>query len=213
MKLKKEEEIAERREAINKGTIKTCTCCYDEEVLPRDIFTCNLGCNFCKSCIIKATEIQFGEGKLDFPCLSNCNSEFSLQTLQTVLSPKLFSKIAQKKTLEEIKAAGISELEFCPFCDFATIPAEGYSVFTCLNPDCMKESCRSCKEPSHIPLRCDEIEKDGDVQARTYVENKMTEALLRFVIFMNLIFIQYDQQLFNNEDILLHEMVYRIIVQ
>ncbi|CAH1372306.1 unnamed protein product, partial [Tenebrio molitor] len=175
----KQKEETEREEAKNKGLLKTCSCCYDDEVLPKDIYCCENKCEFCKSCIIKSTEVRFGEGKLDFPCLLNCSSSFSLQILQAVLSPKLFSKVAQKKALEEIKSAGIEELEMCPFCDFATIPAEGYNIFTCLNPECMKESCRMCKEPSHVPLRCDEIEKDEDVRARTFVENKMTEALLR----------------------------------
>ncbi|RZC39657.1 E3 ubiquitin-protein ligase RNF216-like, partial [Asbolus verrucosus] len=174
----KNKEEAERREAVSQGLMKTCGCCYDEAVLPRDIFSCENGCSFCKSCIVKSTEVLFGEGKLDFPCLMNCPSYFSLQTLQ-VLSAKLFSKIAQKKALEEIKSAGINELEMCPFCDFATIPAEGYNIFSCLNPECMKESCRLCKEPSHAPLRCEEIEKDENVRARTFVENKMTEALLK----------------------------------
>lgn len=91
----------------------------------------------------------------------------------------MFSKVAQRKQLEEVKAAGINELEMCPFCDFATIPAPEDKLFKCLNPECMKESCRQCKEPSHIPYHCDEIEKDDDVKKRTYIENKMTEALVR----------------------------------
>ncbi|XP_044269764.1 E3 ubiquitin-protein ligase RNF216-like isoform X1 [Tribolium madens] len=176
--LKKRENL-EREEARNRGLMQTCNCCFDEEVLPRDIHTCGNNCKFCKSCIVKSVEVAFGEGKLSFPCLGNCESSLSLQTLQAVLSPKLFSKIAQRKALEEIKSAGIEELEMCPFCVFATIPAAGYSIFTCLNPESMKESCRMCKNPSHAPLRCEEVEEDADVKARTFVENKMTEALLR----------------------------------
>lgn len=87
--------------------------------------------------------------------------------------------MARKKQLEEVKAAGIEDLEMCPFCDFATIPEAANKIFTCLNPECMKESCRLCKEPSHIPLKCEEVEKDEDVKRRVYIENKMSEALLR----------------------------------
>lgn len=36
---------------------------------------------------------------------------------------------------------------------------------------------RLCKEPSHIPLKCDEV-KNTDA-ARLYLEEKMTEALVR----------------------------------
>jgi TRIAD3 protein (E3 ubiquitin-protein ligase RNF216) len=126
------------------------------------------------------------------------------------LSPKLFSKVAQKKALEEIKSAGIEELEMCPFCDFATIPAEGYNIFTCLNPECMKESCRMCKEPSHVPLRCDEIEKDEDVRARTFVENKMTEALLRYVTFVGTTLVPVSANLKYERNVksILHVFVY-----
>lgn len=91
----------------------------------------------------------------------------------------MFSKVALKKQVEEVKAAGIEDLETCPFCDFVTIPAREDKLFRCLNPECMKESCRLCKEPSHLPLRCEEVEKEDDVKIRTYIENKMTEALLR----------------------------------
>ena len=38
---------------------------------------------------------------------------------------------------------------------------------------------RLCKEPNHVPLRCDEIEKQGETSMRAYIENKMSEAMLR----------------------------------
>ena len=52
-------------------------------------------------------------------------------------------------------------------------------VFTCQNPECGKESCRLCHELSHIPQRCEEVENDAEVKKRTYIENAMTEALIR----------------------------------
>lgn len=177
---KKIQDAEERRQAKKMGLLQTCSCCFDEEIMPNDIVTCPEGCRFCKFCVKRSSEIAVGENKMNFPCLSgNCNTEFSLLVLQSVLEPKVFSKIAQKKALAEVKAVLHDELESCPFCDFANIPAPGDQLFRCLNPDCMKESCRSCKERSHIPLRCDEVEKDEQVQARTYIENKMTEALIR----------------------------------
>lgn len=41
------------------------------------------------------------------------------------------------------------------------------------------ETCRLCGEESHIPLTCDENEKDSEVKARTKVEMAMTRAMLR----------------------------------
>ncbi|CAH0547652.1 unnamed protein product [Brassicogethes aeneus] len=179
LKKKKLQEEQERADAKAGGLMRTCNCCYDEEVMPKDSFECAKGCNFCRDCVKKSCEVALGDGKLEFPCLADCGAHFGLQTLQNCLPPKMFSKLAQKKAVAEVKAAGIEDLEMCPFCDFATIPYEADKIFRCLNPDCMKESCRLCKETSHVPLKCEEVEKDEDVKARTYIEDRMTEALLR----------------------------------
>lgn len=101
-----------------------------------------------------------------------------------VLDSVTFAKLAQKKQMEEIKSANIDGLESCPFCEFATIPNPDDKIFHCLNQDCLKESCRKCRHESHIPLRCEEIEYDEDVKMRTYIENKMTTALLRYFNFL-----------------------------
>ncbi|KAJ8924800.1 hypothetical protein NQ315_000954 [Exocentrus adspersus] len=176
---KQKQEEQDRLFAKQNNLMETCTCCFDDEVMPKDTFMCPNGCKFCRDCIKKSCEVTMGESKTSFPCLADCSSEFDLQTLQAALPPKVFSKLAQKKALAEVKAAGIEDLETCPFCDFASIPNEGDKIFRCLNPECMKESCRSCKEPNHLPLKCNEVEKDEAVKARTYIENKMTEALIR----------------------------------
>lgn len=38
---------------------------------------------------------------------------------------------------------------------------------------------RLCKEPNHVPLRCDEVEKQGETDMRTYIEARLTEAMIR----------------------------------
>ncbi|XP_049833243.1 LOW QUALITY PROTEIN: uncharacterized protein LOC126276571 [Schistocerca gregaria] len=156
-----------------------CGCCYDDEVLAEDTVTCIEGHIFCKTCLQKYAETQIGDGKTIFTCLSNCDAEFSLKMLQGVLRPSVFSKMLQRKQIEEVKSAAIPGLEVCPFCDFASIPPEEDKIFRCLNPECMKESCRKCKELSHIPLRCEEVEKPEEVKIRTYIEDRMTQALIR----------------------------------
>jgi hypothetical protein len=67
-----------------------------------------------------------------------------------------------------------------------------------------------CKEPSHVPLRCDEIEKDEDVRARTFVENKMTEALLRYVTFVGttLVLVGANLKYERNVKSILHVFIY-----
>ena len=100
---------------------------------------------------------------------------WKLHIVQLLKTEKIFDSAAWKIPL-------FLGLEQCPFCPFATImdtkPDEN-KIFICQNPDCGKESCRLCKEISHIPLRCEEVEKDAEVRKRTYIENKMTEAMIR----------------------------------
>lgn len=71
-----------KREAKENGTLQTCNCCFDEEVMPTDVLTCELGCKFCRDCIKKSIEVAMGDAKIDFKCLNDCNSEFNLQTIQ-----------------------------------------------------------------------------------------------------------------------------------
>ncbi|XP_067012881.2 uncharacterized protein [Anabrus simplex] len=161
------------------GLLMECGCCFAGDVLVEDMAACEAGHLFCKECVLRGTETQIGDGKTTFPCFSDCTSEFSLKTLKDILKPSVFSRLLHRKQIEEVKAAGIPGLETCQFCDFATIPAPEDKVFHCLNPECMKNTCRLCKEPDHLPLRCDEVEHIEEVRMRTYIENRMTEALVR----------------------------------
>lgn len=43
----------------------------------------------------------------------------------------------------------------------------------------MIDVCRLCKEPNHIPLRCDEIEKGVELEMRKFIEEHVTEAMIR----------------------------------
>ncbi len=122
--------------------------------------------------------MAIGEGKTTLACLGQCEEPFELSVLQQALPADVFSKWLKKIQLAEVERAAVEGLERCPFCEFATImetrPEED-KVFGCQNPECGKESCRLCGELAHIPLRCEEVEKDAEVRKRTYIENKMTE--------------------------------------
>ncbi|XP_068238259.1 uncharacterized protein [Palaemon carinicauda] len=164
--------------------LQECGCCYDDEILEEDMDSCNSTekkHKFCCNCIRRFAEEEIGQGRINFRCLEgDCKAEFSLSTLKKLMKPSVFSNILARKQLEEIAAAGIEDLESCPFCNFQTImPNREDKVFKCLNPDCMKDSCRLCKEPNHVPLRCEEVEKQHQKDARTFLENKMTEAMVR----------------------------------
>ncbi|WAR19597.1 RN216-like protein [Mya arenaria] len=125
------------------GELLECGCCYDDECLFEDMAACADGHIFCQD------------------------------TLQSVLSPAVFSMALRKLQEEEIRQAGIPDLVACPFCSFATIMADPEDkLFRCLNPEL-------CQEPNHIPLRCNEVEKQGVTGIRTFIEMKVSESMLR----------------------------------
>lgn len=46
------------------------------------------------------------------------------------------------KQIQEIKAANIEGLETCAFCDYSVILSKNIKTINCLNPECLKETCR-----------------------------------------------------------------------
>jgi len=105
---------------------------------------CELDHKFCKDCIKSYAETNLSNCKYDFGCLDDkCESKFAMNVLSSVLDTNLFSNLVRNIQNEEIRKAGIENLESCPHCDYAAIvdnPNE--RVFNCLNPDCLKETCR-----------------------------------------------------------------------
>ena len=173
----REEAIAKARD---EGGLFECGVCFEDECLLAEVVMCDSGCMFCSSCAKRGSEVQAGENKTTISCLLSCGSEIPLKSLQGVLPAKLYAKLFEKKQLKEIQDAGIEDLVQCPACNYAVImPDNQDKVFTCGNPECGKQTCRLCGEESHIPLTCEEVEKDDEVKARTKVENAMTEAMLR----------------------------------
>ena len=103
---------------------------------------------FFRICIKSYAETRIGESKLAFDCLdTSCKTEFSMAVLSSVLEPNMFSKMLVRMQNEEIKRAGISDLEECPYCTYAAIiENQDEKVFYCLNPSCLKEHCRFVKK-------------------------------------------------------------------
>ncbi|CAK9797604.1 E3 ubiquitin-protein ligase RNF216 [Anthophora quadrimaculata] len=172
----KEEEIKEFEKLKGGNELLQCQCCYNDECMASKCSTCTDGHVFCNSCILTGTESMLAQGKTRISCFMDCDEEFNLPTLQKILPPKQFRILVSKKQETEVITAGLEGLISCPFCHFASIPPPEDKVFKCLNPECMKETCRFCKKLNHVPLKCYEEESD---KARLFVEEKMTEALVR----------------------------------
>lgn len=101
------------------------------------------------------------------------------QLLRAIPAQKLDKIFARLADLD-IKKAGLENVHGCPHCDFQMeIPNPDEKLFKCQNPECLKESCLLCKEPNHIPLRCEEVEKAGVTDYRKKVEEAMTASLVR----------------------------------
>ena len=176
--LQKEEN--RKKEMIESGGFFECQCCYDDQVILFDVIECELGHMFCSNCVKRGVETQIGQNNNQVTCFTDCNGKFPISAMKKVLDPNMFKKYCQRTTVEELQAAGVDNIEFCPKCGWPNnIVNPDDKIFKCANEECLKETCRLCHEDAHIPLRCDEIEKDAEVQARIKKEEALTNAMKR----------------------------------
>lgn len=67
----------------------------------------------------------------------------------------------------------------CPKCGSqATLPKKEKTL-SCPLDSCRHQSCRTCREPAHEPLKCSEVEKTIVTEARSLIEESMTDAYVR----------------------------------
>ena len=106
-------------------------------------------------------DVCFKEGKCRFACVENsCPGEYSMRLVNELLPPKDLKRLNRRIQEENIRqgtshrhpsahflsfcsSAEIDGLECCPYCPYAVIvdnPDD--KIFRCLNPECMKETCR-----------------------------------------------------------------------
>jgi TRIAD3 protein (E3 ubiquitin-protein ligase RNF216) len=167
-----------------------CGCCFEDTSI-NDLLQCNQGHIFCKHCVARLIEVKIGEGAslIRIPCMKSddpvCTADIPPSELRIGLSPELFEKYQlrlDRESIEKVLLDDSSALEQCPFCDYVAemlFSKEENRIFICENPSCKKESCRLCREPAHIPLRCDEVEKESDKNVRVQSEEKVTAAVIR----------------------------------
>jgi len=185
-KIQKFEELqtAKRSRKVEKarrlGGLFECSVCLDGDCLAEESVACEAGCLFCPDCVRRGVAVQFGEDKAVLSCLVKCGAALPLSGVQPVISAAMLVKLQQKKQAEEVRLAGLEDLVQCPACSYSVcMPDPADKVIYCGNPDCKRETCRLCGEQNHVPLSCDEVEKDSEVKARKKVEDAMTDAVLR----------------------------------
>eukprot|EP00092_Neocalanus_flemingeri_P017064 GFUD01018455.1.p1 GENE.GFUD01018455.1~~GFUD01018455.1.p1 ORF type:complete len:442 (-),score=132.52 GFUD01018455.1:138-1406(-) len=159
------------------GLTLECECCYTDSP-EKDLVSCPVGHTFCQQCVRTATSVAMGEGKTAIRCMVECREEMNWQQLRRALEPNVLFKLEQKKQAEDVIAAGLDNLVSCPFCPYQTVMEDPHDkVLICRNPECGKDSCRLCQEPSHIPKRCGELlQVEG---ARKKIEEQLSLAMLR----------------------------------
>jgi len=178
----KARRVIDRKAAVEAARLlddlEECECCYSPDCLSEDMIKCQGGHLYCKECISRGTSVAIGDGKTIIECLGHCAEEIGWQELQKALAPNVLSKLLQRRQAEEVGAAGLESLVTCPFCPYQTIMENvDDKILACRNPDCGRDSCRLCKEPSHVPLRCEEVEKKEETRKK--IEELQSEAMLR----------------------------------
>ncbi|KAH8835392.1 hypothetical protein DL96DRAFT_50072 [Flagelloscypha sp. PMI_526] len=159
-----------------------CGCCFDK--IPfEQLVQCAEGHLFCVDCMCSYAENKLGSHDANISCMdqSGCKEMFPSSELRRFLTAKLYELYERVKQRKEIEAAGIDDLEECPFCEYrCVIDNPDEKLFYCGNEDtCGAVSCRNCKKPDHVPKSCKEMEDDAKLDGKHRVEEAMTEALMR----------------------------------
>mmetsp|Transcript_3903 Transcript_3903/g.9470 ORF Transcript_3903/g.9470 Transcript_3903/m.9470 type:complete len:611 (+) Transcript_3903:54-1886(+) len=146
------------------------------------LFTLNLTQKASSS---SSTELPSSTGAADLSCtvvpcmhISGCSGHFSDAALQRALPAKEYVRYSRRSAALQAASSGLKDLVACPNCDFMIEMSDATDgILRCLNPECMRVTCRWCREENHQPLRCEEVERDGEVRIRTFLEEFKTEAL------------------------------------
>ncbi|KAI8819262.1 uncharacterized protein EV422DRAFT_123217 [Fimicolochytrium jonesii] len=176
---------------IADGTLKAelqeaemeCGCCYSDYPFSKMV-QCEDGHLFCSECARRAAENVIGLRKTEFKCLSShgCVYGFSQASIQEFLPEKVYEgylRLCQEKEVEMAQLSGFESCPFCPFGAILTTHPDVDKLFHCANTTCMIVSCRKCRRKNHIPLSCEEAQKENVLDAKHAIEEAMTQALLR----------------------------------
>ncbi|KAI6141308.1 hypothetical protein BKA82DRAFT_4204623 [Pisolithus tinctorius] len=174
------EEINEQEYQETEDGIE-CGCCFS--LYPFDnMIQCPDAHLFCKSCMTSYSSTLLGEHNPNIVCMdqSGCKLPIPESELKRFLSSKMLELFERVKQRKEIEAAGLENLEECPFCEYkCVIDNEMEKLFRCENAECGAVTCRACKKLDHLPKSCKEVEEDSHLDVQHLVEEAMTRALMR----------------------------------
>lgn len=168
------------------GSMEECGCCCDEFPVEK-IVECTDRHVFCFGCVRREVEeIIYGnyEARGHVPCMNThgCKKPIPLSEIHRALPNDVIERYEERQAQDAIIEAKLENLVYCPFCGIPCEVDKCLQVMDCPNPKCLKASCIQCREPSHLPLLCEEVnEKICDTAHRTRVEveERMTKAVVR----------------------------------
>ncbi|GAX10176.1 TRIAD3; E3 ubiquitin-protein ligase RNF216 [Fistulifera solaris] len=185
----KQKEVCDRE-----GTGVECLCCCDSYPI-EDMVQCNdEGHLFCCECLKQQIEtLIFGTGNLgvdrttkklatELQCFQgDCTSTFSRKCLEKALPHKTMEKYDKVQFEISVQQAGVENMAVCPKCNYQVVLSSAdQRVLECPVTTCRYESCVLCGEASHVPLRCEEVEKDKkETSGRLTVEEAISAAKIR----------------------------------
>ncbi|KAI0776546.1 hypothetical protein BD413DRAFT_469028 [Trametes elegans] len=177
---KKAAELAEELRVEEEGGIE-CGCCFCEYPFDKMV-QCPEAHLFCVSCMTSYSESKLGAHDAQIVCMdqSGCKLPFPESELRRFLTPRLLELYERVKQRKEIEAAGLENLEECPFCEYKVVIENDLErLFRCEDAECGAVTCRKCKKPDHLPKSCEEVTDDKKLDVRHAIEEAMTRALMR----------------------------------
>ena len=150
------------------GSIKTtnigkglCCICFEEDV---DLYRHYCGHAICYECFKREIESQLEECEYPIVCrIEGCGSEIMQDDIETFCG-KTVSQNYQRKYIEHQMFLN-KELIKCPAegCNYS-IKRNSYNLCKIGKCICGKKICLKCRQDSHAPLTCEQVDKWNQIQ-------------------------------------------------
>ncbi|GAA6031163.1 hypothetical protein JCM8097_004035 [Rhodosporidiobolus ruineniae] len=171
-------------EAIEEGLKKQngvfeCPICAEEYYRGELIVACTDGHALCASCATQGSHAALENRDATLTCLAEggCEGTYLAEEAEKFLDERqmaLLEKVRREKNVAILAGDGLLQ---CPFCPYAAVfeDADDLTTLDCLNPDCAKRTCLSCKHLDHGDTPC----ALANPSAVHVLEEQMSAAMIR----------------------------------
>ncbi|KAK6635648.1 hypothetical protein RUM44_000902 [Polyplax serrata] len=153
-------KFAKFKQVLNVDVQVWCRSCSNRNLTWENSTFCKDNHPICKECINRHVMREINDDNFVFKCPIRCHQILTLDLIQDLLCPKLLAVVTRKNQFDELRDVGFGNVIHCPSCYYIQVtPTPHQTHFHCLNPSCMRVSCRKCNRCNHDPLACDEVEE------------------------------------------------------